>query len=114
MSTKNIQRVELDCYHQPIFCPACGQRVITGTDANITPCSHTLFIAHDEGFEYRSAAFDKEMGIEGISSDALELGEAGYDGFTNEVPIKNAVKFATYVPAPSFFGGYVGFSFSQD
>lgn len=108
-----IQRVELDCFQSPVHCPVCGQQVLSGGEeeiAEITPCRHTLFVAHDEGFEHRSPAFDKAKGIEGIDSDDLDL-DGGIDAFTDDVEIDNSIKFATYIPAPSFFGAYVGFKF---
>ena len=42
--------------HLPIYCGFCGQLILSGEDAEpaIKPCIHTLFIAHDEGFEFLS------------------------------------------------------------
>ena len=57
MSNK-IQRVELNkFYNASIHCPFCGVKIIdteaaeSGADPT-NPCPHTLFVAHDEGFEY--------------------------------------------------------------
>jgi len=57
-----IQRTELKTfYYTPVHCPFCGVRVM-GADpideTRITACPHTLFIAHDTAFEYRSARLD--------------------------------------------------------
>ena len=111
--THNIQRVELASYDIPLHCPFCGERAYDPDpekQAKLKPCQHTLFIAHDEGFEYRSARFDQLMGIEGVADDDVELGDKGYDGFTDRVCCPDSVKFATYIPAPSFFGAYHGFA----
>ncbi len=108
-SIHSIQRVELDTYASPIYCPACGQQVLSPEEGTVNECPHTLFVAHDAGFEYRSPRFDEAMGIVGVDSDDIELGEHHYDGFTDRVAIKNSIKFAIYIPAPSFAGTYVGF-----
>lgn len=76
----------------------------------VNPCPHTLFMAHDEGFEYRSDRFDVNMSLSGIEDDEIETGDKGYDGLTDKVSIADSIKFASYVGAPSFFGSYVGFA----
>lgn len=115
---KKIQRVELNkFYNHSIFCPFCGKKVVDMEAANenreegmVNPCLHTLFMAHDEGFEYRSERFDSDRGITGITDDDVELPEQGYDGLTDQVTIADSVKFASYVGMPSGFGSYVGFA----
>jgi hypothetical protein len=118
MSAANrIQRVELNTYGAPICCPACGKKVVPGdddaTEFLLDPCPHTLFFAVDDGFEYRSARFDELKRIVGVPDDDLDI-EGGIDKFTDDVPLKNAVKFAVYIPAPSFYGAYVGFEFRYE
>ena len=76
----------------------------------VNPCPHTLFVAHDEGFEFRSERFDANLGITGVDDDDIVIPEKGRDGLTDQVSIPDAVKFASFVPAPSFFGSYVGFA----
>ena len=118
MTTKKIQRVELnEFYYTPIHCPFCGNQTSPDRDADsfqLNPCKHLLFVAHDEGFEYRSAAFNKNLNIIDIASDDIydHFGDdwQGYDGLTDKVTIPDAVKFASYVSAPSFFGAYHGFA----
>jgi hypothetical protein len=116
-----ITRVELDCYDIPIHCLFCGQRVIAVPDSAptgqeplenpITPCKHTLFVATDEGFEYRSSRFNKAMKLSASTKDPRpDLGEENYDSFTDKVAIANAIKLAIYVPAPSGLGAYIGFA----
>ncbi|MBL8462626.1 MAG: hypothetical protein JNL20_08910, partial [Thauera sp.] len=55
--TRLIQRTELETYYYtPVHCPFCGVRVMgadPSDETRITACPHTLFIAHDTGFEYR-------------------------------------------------------------
>ena len=111
MASQNnkIQRVELSCYDAPIHCPFCGAGILTSPsddDWVIEPCDHTLFIAHDDGFEYRSAHFDKLKGISEVANDDVDLGEEGLDGFTDDISVENSIKIAIYIPAPSFFGAY--------
>ena len=111
-----IQRVELNTHYDiSIHCPFCGTKVLdmeasqSGSDP-VKPCPHTLFVAHDEGFEFRSERFDADLGITGVADDDVDIPENGKDGLTDQVTITDAIKFASFVPAPSFFGSYVGFA----
>jgi len=116
--TRAIQRVELTKHYEvSIFCPFCGQKVVdmeAEGEYMTHPCAHTLFIAHDEGFEYRSGLFDEALGLVGIDSDDIELPEHGIDGLTDRASIADSVKFAAYVGPPSGFGSYVGFAPSDE
>ena len=63
-----IQRTELKTfYYTPVHCPFCGTRVM-GADpvdeTHITACPHTLFIAHDMAFEYRSPRLDENLNFQ--------------------------------------------------
>ena len=112
-----IQRVELLTDEHASHCPFCGAKAIEGGDSEdmISDfCEHVLFMAHDVAFEYRSERFDALMGIDGVESDDLELGDKGIDGYTDSVPLEGSVKFASYQGAPSFFGAYVGFAPADD
>lgn len=113
-----IQRTELKTYYYtPVHCPFCGTRVM-GADpvdeTRITACPHTLFIAHDTAFEYRSERFDQNLDLTGLSDEAVELRwqgeEGGVDGMTNRVTLADAIKVAAYAPAPSAYGSYYGFA----
>jgi hypothetical protein len=91
----------------------CGQKISPshsdlndGEELSIVPCRHTLFVAHDEGFEYRAARFDEDVG----QLDEDEALGGGIDALTDRVSLPDAVKFASYVSAPSEFGCYVGFA----
>lgn len=116
--THTIQRTEIKTfYYTPVHCPFCGTRVM-GADpldeTRITACPHTLFIAHDTAFEYRSARFDHNVDIHGLSEQEVEerwsRAEGGVDGFTNQVTLADAIKVAAYAPAPSAYGSYYGFA----
>lgn len=113
-----IQRTELKTvYYTPVHCPFCGMRVM-GADAEdetrITACPHTLFIAHDTAFEYRSERLDNNLELSALSELEIEqkwsAHRNGIDGFTDEVTVLDAIKVAAYAPAPSAYGSYYGFA----
>ncbi len=113
-----IQRTELKTYYYtPIHCPFCGVRVM-GADprdeTRITACPHTLFIAHDTAFEYRSARLDENLEFDGLSEREIEAkwraDAHGIDGLTDKVSVADAIKVAAYAPAPSAYGSYYGFA----
>jgi hypothetical protein len=109
--THKIQKVELACYDHPIFCPFCGQKAFEpDVESPENLCKHVLFIANDEGFEYRSPRFNRLMNIENVADFDVELGDSGYDGFTDSLCCADSVKFAIYVGPPAFFGAYYGFA----
>ena len=116
MGTK-IQRIEINTnYNTPIHCPFCGQKVIdldsdNSGEAWCEPCPHTLFIAHDMGFEYRSKRINDQLDLP-EDEDEMDLPDNGIDGLTDQLEFDDAVKFAAYVGPPSFYGTYVGFSSS--
>lgn len=116
--TQAIQRTELRTfYYTPVHCPFCGTRVM-GADpedeTRITACPHTLFIAHDTAFEYRSKRLDENLNLIGLDDKAVEQRwmseEGGVDGLTNQVTLADAIKVAAYAPAPSAYGSYYGFA----
>jgi len=98
----------------PLHCPFCGTKVldleVAQSEDMVNPCPHTLFIAHDEGFEFRSERFDANVGIAGMDDDDIETPDKGWDGLTDQVTLTDAVKFAAYAPAPVFMGSYIGFA----
>jgi hypothetical protein len=79
----------------------CAYDLDPEKQAKLKPCQHTRFMVHDEGFEDRSARFDQLMGIEGVADDDVELGDKGYDGFTDRVCCPDSVKFTPYPPRGS-------------
>lgn len=112
---KKIQRVELTTsYEASIHCPFCGQMAWDTSDGSLTPCVHTLFVAHDEGFEFRSPRFNKAAGLAEKGNDNLSADDRGTDEITDDVAIPDAVKFAAYAGPPSRFGAYIGFAPVED
>ena len=113
-----IQRTELKTYYYtPVHCPFCGIRVMGADPADetrITACPHTLFIAHDTAFEYRSERFDENLKLTGLSDEEIEARwlaeEDGVDGLTNQVTLADSIKVAAYAPEPSAYGSYYGFA----
>ena len=108
-----IQRYENDQYRTSVFCLFCGQKVFDpdNRDYWFTPCSHTLFIAHDAGFEHRSPAFNTSVGLKADDDTPdPDIGDYNYDTFTDLVDIKNSIKIAVYVPPPGLSGSYFGFA----
>lgn len=110
---ERIQRIEFNLgLFAALHCPFCGQLVQPGPDADdleLNTCAHTLFIATDEGFEFRSFRFDGVMDTFGIDNADLDLQDESVDAWTDTYPEPLAIKFAFYNPAPSFFGVYVAF-----
>lgn len=110
-----IQRVELNKYYDSdVHCIFCGKKVVNYQDDTnpVQPCEHTLFVASDEGFDYRSKRFD-EMVIEQNILDDSSAEFEGYDHMTDLVQADDAIKIAQYVGAPSGMGSYVGFAPNQ-
>ena len=94
-------------------CPFCGHQVVLGDDEHreIDPCEHTLFMATDHGFEFKSEEFDKHLGIKDGDEHNLdeEVFSGDYDELTDQVTIYGSVKFANYTPHSSL-GAYIGFA----
>ena len=107
-----MTRIESFDYCAPVCCPFCKQVVLQedAEQAAVDPCPHTLFIATDEGFEFRSGRYDGLKGITGVEDRDIPLGDDGWDGYTDRLCCPGAVKIASYIPAPSGFGCYLGFA----
>ena len=107
--------MEIDEETNPIVCPFCEQTVAGGTtdeDWEATPCEHTLFIAVDDGFEYRSDRFNDHMAFPEDIKFSDELPNHEDDSiysFTSKVTLPDAVKYAIYSPFSSY-GAYYGFA----
>jgi len=95
-----MQRIEFNngC-SQDLFCPFCGIKSVC--EGGIEQCQHLLYVATDDSFEY----VNKSLGFD----VSVDLGGNNIDEFTSKLDIDEAVKFALYDPAPSFYGAYVGF-----
>jgi hypothetical protein len=96
----------------PVCCPFCRHVVLRedAEETSVDPCPHTLFIATDEGFEFRSGRYDALKRITGVEDQAIPLDGHGWDGYTDQLCCPGAVKIALYTPAPSGLGCYVGFA----
>jgi len=107
---KRIQRMEIPWDSDAIYCPCCTQKVMdfaldVDDGSSLNPCPHTLFVATDYGFENTSEWFESFIEAEQIYNEADE----NIDELTDNICLPNAIKFARYQPAPSFFGEYCGF-----
>ncbi|MBC8552149.1 MAG: hypothetical protein H8D23_21095 [Candidatus Brocadiales bacterium] len=105
-----IEVEERDDYRNDVYCPFCSKIVVEMGNFGVSPCKHTLFIAHDEGFEYCDDRVKLNLNIP-LEDDPSDYAEEydGIDGMTSSISILNSKKIAVYVPAPSFFGTYFGF-----
>ena len=51
-------------YRNNIHCPFCGKLVAdVESGEDVIPCEHTLFIAHDEGFEFCDTRTKENLGM---------------------------------------------------
>lgn len=123
-----IQRVEINKANESnIHCPFCGTLVLDNeklyggdnTEMNdisevFTQCVHTLFLAHDEGFEFRSGRYNAQKSIVGLENDAIQFSEdfEGWDMYTNDLEIADSIKFALFDSSP--MGSYLGFAPLRD
>jgi hypothetical protein len=104
---KKIQRYEGAYLWPPLFCLFCGKKVAISAD-KISPCKHTLYIAHDEGYEFVSRSVILALKKRGIKEDD----ETFYDEIEENLALDfpNALIVESYVPPPSGFGSYVCFT----
>ena len=103
-----IQRVETWRYDLPLHCPLCGAKAIdpeSDSDPTGDLCKHVLFLAHDEGFELRTDRFNALMNIQGVDDDEVDLGDKGYDGFTDRVGIRECDQICYLHSSPIIFWG---------
>jgi len=122
MSTNPTIKVVEPDPSEPVGCPFCGCMTYPGNgqtaeewifDPQTCVCEHTLFVATDMGFEYRSKRFNQHMGLVDNKDSEPELpkdNEGSYDGFTSGICIPGAVKYACYTAAPGCLGAYCGFA----
>lgn len=113
-----IQRIVLrQFYDRSIHCPFCGSKVVLGSEEGHeagsiigSPCEHTLFIGHDIDLEYRSPAFDQNIGLD----SGADLNGENIDEITDQVTLPDAIKVVG-VPRPHAGGNsYVGFAVTSD
>ena len=113
MSGNNeIQKIEVDS-GTSILCPICNHCVLDENleAPSLSPCSHTIFIATDEGIEYKTSLFEnnlKHIGIN-IEPDAMFESDESWDSLTDKLTINGYIKISCYVGG-RFSGAYYGFS----
>lgn len=119
-----LQRFELNTYYDhPIFCIFCGANVVNpeSLESQVTPCLHTIYIAHDEGWEYLSgngkSALEKmgfrvedSEGVIELDHDDEDVNCYDIEGITDKILFDDGLKVACYVGPPSGMGTYIGFS----
>lgn len=125
-----LQSVEFHTFYDvPVHCPYCGVNP-EGTlrdGGEATPCAHTLFMGHSEGWMHLSERAEgqlKENGYEiNRSEDFIEImrkDEDGEDEFVTLQDIKEAlsfpdgVLFEQYVGPPSLFSSFTAFAGLED
>jgi len=116
-------------FFEGVKCPHCGAEIIPGFNRNedgfedfgMPPCEHVYLMANDAGITYLSQKVREQLETAGFrvdgangelievedvsKSESLDLGSIGriLDRPTAQI-------LATYAPAPSFDGIYVGLS----
>lgn len=108
MDTIEVNEIDHDVTE--IICPFCNKKVVDlpqDSEADIKPCEHMLFVATDYGFEYCSPQFLSHMGV---THKGDLLVDGGIDECTSNVTLLGSIKYASYIPAPSFMGTYYGFA----
>jgi len=92
--------VMIDSMDGPLYCPFCAALLVD--EGFQDPCPHTLFMCvEDGGVEYCAPELDADELEEKIDSE-------GMDEATDNINVKNAIKFALYEGAPSNAAVYVG------
>lgn len=118
MKKSKIQKLEFSDLGVAIHCPFCGTKVTNAADTAEqwlagVPCEHTLFVAHDEDFEYQSEYFKEhiEQVIRAIEEPEAreDVENASIDELTDLAELENSIKFAFYSGPPAIFGSYIGF-----
>jgi hypothetical protein len=114
MSENNeIQKIVLEA-GEPILCPICNHCVLDekSEEPSLSTCSHTIFIATDEGIEYKTSLFEnnlKDLGIN-IEPDAMFESDESWDSVTDKLTINGYIKVTYSNPSPSYAGIYYGFA----
>lgn len=115
MAKSKMQRIELKVFYDiELYCPFCGQKVINygydGSEPGVVPCQHTVFLASDEGFEFRSSEFNEFFRLNNEAEVVVsDLGFEHIDAMTDAFEAVDGIKFAQYVAPPSGMGSYMGF-----
>ena len=121
-----LEKINIDADVLPIYCPICHGSVFGDKEEieemneddpdpwdlewDFTPCVHTLFIASDDGFLYRSTRYNKHMSFpenhdEIFYADLPEVYD-GFDDLTDNISLPGAIKFAGYATHGSIYFGF--------
>ena len=101
-----MQRIDLKDEDSNIFCPFCGTHSINANEGKVDACEHLSYVAHEDGFEYKSEAFEALMSEEQLD----ELIEKEFmSGFSAKVDIAQAFELRLFASPPAPFGFYVAF-----
>lgn len=108
------KKVEQD-YYEPCYCPFCKKMVINpeqfdDEEAWLDVCEHTLFVAHDHGFSYRSEKFDTTLHVTGLADEEFDLPGKTWTETVDFFNIEGTVLVEAYQPAPCFEGSYIAFT----
>jgi hypothetical protein len=117
MKNVKMQCVELyDDHENPVHCPLCGVKICASasdqTEWMVEQCEHLLFLATDEGFEYRSDRFDKavEAALNNKSDEEREDLSDDVNALVELVEIQDAFMFQSVMGPPAQFNSYVAFA----
>lgn len=123
-----LEKINIDPDVLPVYCPICRESVLGNKEEievmieknldprdiewDFAPCVHTLFIAYDEGFVFRSSRYNDLMSMPDNQEDIfLEILPDIYDDFddlTDNISLPGAIKFSGY---PTYGSGiYFGFA----
>jgi hypothetical protein len=123
MSNKLQNHIRSNYNHLPVHCGFCGHQVLGRDDSAVdpTPCKHTLYIAHSEGFEFIADRVKKQIKDKGFIFEDGEFitsieheSDADQDLFPYEMPdileFDDGLNVECVVGAPSGMVVYVGFA----
>ena len=121
-----LQSVEFRTFYDvPLHCPYCGANP-EGTlrdGGEATPCVHTLFMGHSEGWLHLSDRAEAQLRAKGFEierdEDLIEISrkdEDGEDEFVTlqdiqaALSVRDGVLFEQYVGPPAMFSSFTAFA----
>jgi hypothetical protein len=122
--TKQLQNhIRSTYYHLPVHCGFCGHKVLDRDDSTSdpSPCIHTLYIAHVEGFEYiadraisqlkdKGYIFNDDAFIDSIEHESDEDKVLLPYELPETLEFQDGLNVECVVGAPSGMVVYVGFA----
>lgn len=110
-----MKKIEL-IWPTKVVCPFCNQLIQTIDEvegfSEYKLCEHVIYLAHDEGFEFRSDEVNKQLKIDPKEQNMdIEFPDevSGYDDWTDLVKIEGGIKVAAYDDCTNPEGIYFGF-----